>query len=219
MTLKPEFKLYLVTDRRRTGGRPLIETIRLALEGGVRAVQLREKDLPIRDYLSLAESLRSLTHTFGARLIINDRVDVCLAVDADGVHLRQDSLPPGVVRKMLGPERLIGYSAHSYYEVMGAEKAGADFAVLGPVFDTPSKRGMGQPIGTEPLVEAAKNAGIPVFAIGGITPRRLGKVKETGVHGIAVISAILEAGEIKHRAHDLVRELEPTSTSGVVPRK
>lgn len=219
MKLKPDFDLYLVTDRNRTGGRILIETLRAALEGGVRAVQLREKDLPIREYLPLAESVRTLTHKFRARLFINDRVDVCLAIGADGVHLHRGSLPPGVVRKILGPDRLIGYSTHSYREAIEAGNAGVDFVVLGPVFDTPSKRGMGQAIGLGPLKTASKNARIPVFAIGGITPQHLEEVMETGVHGIAVISAILKAGEVKRASQELIRQMESMSTGSIVPRK
>lgn len=218
MTRKIDFNLYLITDRNRTGGRPLDRVIRDALSGGVRALQYREKTLPILQVLAVAETLRKLTREHGALLIINDRVDVCLAVGADGVHLNKGSLPIPAVRKIIGPERLIGYSAHSVSEVIGAEKEGADFAVLGPVYDTPSKRGMGKPIGTAPLLAVSKKSNLPVFAIGGITPKRAEKIFQTGVHGIAVISAILEEEDVEGAVFSLGEKLKPIRREGVAPR-
>lgn len=191
-----DFSLYLVTDRHQTVGRPLLPLLREALEAGVRAVQLREKDLPTRPLLALARDVRALTREYGAKLLINDRLDIALAVEADGVHLRADSLPVSVTRRLLGPERLIGMSAHSVAEVLRAESEGADFALLGPVYATPSKLAYGAPIGLGPIEEAAQRSRLPFFAIGGITAARLGAVRRAGAQGGAVIAAILSADSV-----------------------
>ena len=120
-----DFRLYLITDR-KVSTEPLPEAVRLALEGGVRAIQFREKDLPVRELLSLALELRSITREFGAKLFINDRVDVAVAVDADGVHLGHQSIPVGAARKIVGTSMLIGVSTHDLMEAKAAEAGGAD---------------------------------------------------------------------------------------------
>jgi thiamine-phosphate pyrophosphorylase len=191
-----DFTLYLVTDRHQTGGRPLLPLLREALGAGLRAIQLRERDLPTRPLLALAEEARRLTHDHKALLLVNDRVDVVLAVGADGVHLRSDSLPVAAARRLLGPHRLIGVSAHSADEVVRAEADGADFAVLGPVYETRSKQAYGPPIGLRPIEEAARCCRLPVLAIGGITAARSGEVRRAGASGVAVISAILSAADV-----------------------
>jgi thiamine-phosphate pyrophosphorylase len=191
-----DFTLYLVTDRHQTGGRPLLLLLREALGAGLRAIQLRERDLPTRPLLALAEEARRLTHDHKALLLVNDRVDVVLAVGADGVHLRSDSLPVAAARRLLGPHRLIGVSAHSVEEVVRAEADGADFAVLGPIYETRSKQAYGPPIGLRPIEEAARCCRLPVLAIGGITAARSGEVRRAGASGVAVISAILSAADV-----------------------
>ena len=208
MTRRIDFNLYLVTDRHQTGGRPLDRVVEEALAGGVRAVQLREKDLPTREFLRWAEKLRSLTSRYGARFLINDRLDVCLAVGADGVHLRADSLPVSAARKILGPDRLIGQSAHSVLEVIKAEREGADFVVLGPIYDTPSKRSMGRPLGLSAIRTAASQASIPVFAIGGVRLERISEVIQSGSRGVAVISALLQAPDPREAAATVLCELK-----------
>ena len=213
-----DFDLYLVTDRHQTGGRPLAAVVREALAGGVRAVQLREKDLPVRELLRWAETLRSLTHDFGARLFINDQVDICLAVGADGVHLRADSLPIPVVRKVLGPERLIGRSVHTALEAVEAQRAGADFIVLGPIYDTPSKRAMGKPLGLSGIRSSTAQVAMPIFAIGGIRSDRIQDVLRSGARGVAVITAILRAPDPREAAEDLLRELKKERSSATIAR-
>jgi len=199
-----DFSLYLVTDRRQTGGRPLVPLLREAISAGLRAVQLRERDLTTRPLLLLAEEVLRLTRGQGARLLINDRADLVMALGADGVHLRSDSLPVAVVRRLLGPDRIIGVSVHSVGEVVRAESEGADFAVLGPVYDTTSKRSYGLPIGLSPIEEACKRCRIPVFAIGGITASRAGAVRRAGASGVAVISSILTAECVASATRDLL---------------
>jgi thiamine-phosphate pyrophosphorylase len=208
-------ELYLVTDRHRTGGRPLLSVVEAALRGGVRAVQLREKDLSTRELLALAEPLRRMTRLAGAALIINDRVDVCLTVGADGVHLRSDHLPIPFVRECLGRKRLIGVSCHSLEEVAEAERKGADFSVLGPVLDTPSKRPFGAPIGKEVLERAASSFRLPVYAIGGIRADRIEDIMDTGVRGVAVVSALLEAQNVEEAAREMTAILRARPSKSI----
>ena len=158
--LAVDFKLYLITDR-HASTLPLPQAIRLALEGGVRAIQLRDKDLPVRELLTLAGELRVVTREYGARLLINDRVDVAVAMDADGVHLGSQSMPCSLVRKIIGRNRMIGVSTHSLHEAKNAEEEGADFITFGPVYSTPSKSRFGPPVGLEELKRVKKKIDIP----------------------------------------------------------
>ncbi len=203
--------LYVVTDRQLTGGRPLRLVVEAALRGGARAVQLREKDLPPRELYPLALEMRQLTQAYGARLLINDRVDVALGVHADGVHLTTTSLPASSARQILGPGRLIGVSTHSSAEAQAAVEQGADFVVFGPVFFTPSKAQYGQPVGLDALraVRAAVKA--PLLAIGGIKQANLDQVLAAGADGIAVISAIISADDPTVATQDLLAALRSTN--------
>jgi thiamine-phosphate pyrophosphorylase len=194
--MKPpvDFTLYLITDRRQVpAGRTLAATVEAALRGGVRAVQLREKDLSPAELLPLAEELRCITRCYEARLLINDHIDVALAVNADGVHLGGHSLPVATVRSLLGPEKLIGVSTHHPDEITAAADAGADFVTFGPVFATPSKIPYGPPLGIDALRKACAVAALPVFALGGIKADHLSLLRDSAAHGVAVISAILAA--------------------------
>ena len=202
------FRLYLVTDRARTGGRPLLEVVEAALRGGVDAVQLREKDVPGGALFDLGRELRRQCTRYGARLIVNDRIDVALAVGADGVHLPVDSFSPGDARTLVGPTRLIGVSTHSIEQAQRAAAGGADFVVFGPIFDTPSKRPFGPPLGLEALAQAAGAVAVPVLAIGGVTAERADAARRHGAHGIAVIAAVLEAADPTAAARALRRALE-----------
>ncbi len=190
-------RLYLLTDRHQTNQRPLTSALTQALEGGARLIQLREKDLTTRKLCQLAQTLSPLFITHQAQWLINDRIDLVLALNASGVHLRTTSLPTVVARQLLGPERLIGVSTHSQQEVLRAESEGADFVVLGPVFDTPSKRKYGHPLGLQSFERTCRTARIPVYAIGGITPERVQELRRLGAYGVAVISSILQAPNIQ----------------------
>ena len=185
------FKLMLVTDRRRTI-RPVTETAQMALAGGVDAVQLRERDMSARELYDLALKLRAITREAGAALIVNERLDVALAVGADGVHLGWRSLNPADVRKLAGEKFLIGVSCHDGPQIHAAEEARANYALLGPVFHTPSKQGRVRTIGLGPLKDLVSVAKIPVLAIGGITPENAAQVMKTGVAGLAAISALTD---------------------------
>ena len=207
-----DFSLYLITDRRVTGGVPLPDAVGTALTGagsagGGCAVQLREKDLPTRELLELALRVRDLATAAGARLLINDRVDLCWASGADGVQLRTDSLPTPVVRRLLGESRLIGVSVHSRDEAVRAEAEGADFVLFGPVYETPSKSAFGPPQGLGRLTEVTARLRIPVFAVGGVTAARVPELRRAGARGAGVISAVFGADDIARAAEELQHAL------------
>jgi thiamine-phosphate pyrophosphorylase len=184
-----------VTDGGQTAGRDLVQVLSAALQAGVRAVQLREKTLDTRDLCRLTERLLPSIRAAGARLLINDRADVALALHADGVHLTRRSLPPAEARRLLGPDRLIGVSCHSVADVADAAAGGADFVVFGPVYETPSKLRYGPPVGLDSLRRARALCPLPLLAIGGITADRVAAVMEAGADGVAAISAVLSAAD------------------------
>jgi thiamine-phosphate pyrophosphorylase len=184
------FSLCLVTDRSLVTG-TLEEAVEACLGAGLKAVQLREKDLAARDLLSMARGLRESTRRHGAKLLVNDRADVALAVGADGVQRAGTSLPVSALRSITPPGFLIGASVHSLAEARAAESEGADFLLFGPVYDTPSKREYGPPQGLSVLERIASAVRLPVFAVGGVTPARVGEITRAGALGVAVIAAIL----------------------------
>lgn len=214
------FDLYLVTDRRQVRGGDLLAALERALEGGVRAVQLREKDLTGRELHALAVATRRLSSRYGAKLLVNDRVDIAMACSADGVHLGVASIPPGEARRLLGPRALIGCSAHNEPELAAAADGGADFATFGPVFATPSKAAFGPPVGIPALRSACRAARIPVFALGGVGPGNLAELFSAGVSGVGMISAVLGADDPRAAASDIVgriasaRSTEPYGKEG-----
>lgn len=191
--LPVDFNLYLITDQGQTAGRDLLMTVEEALSGGVRGVQLREKSFSARNCYELALALRDLTRRYDARLLINDRLDIALAVGADGVHLPEAGLPVTVARELLGPAKLVGVSCHSRERACEAERDGADFITFGPVWVTPSKAAYGEPLGVALLVEVAHSLAIPVFPLGGITLDRIPDLSASGIGRVALISAILSA--------------------------
>ncbi|TAL11634.1 MAG: thiamine phosphate synthase [Nitrospirae bacterium] len=203
-----DFSLYLVTDRHQTGGRPLRDVVLAALRAGVRAVQLREKDLPTRALLALARDLADLARPYEARILVNDRADVCLAAGSGGVQLPAAGLPVPAARGLVGADRLIGVSAHSADDAACAERDGADFVVLGPIFETPSKRAFGPPIGLRELERARTRCRVPLFGIGGITKDRVRDVLKAGARGVAVVGSVMAAEDVERAARELLRELE-----------
>ncbi len=171
-------------------------------------MQLREKDLSGAALLELACHLRAVTRRYGARLLINDRVDIALACEADGVHLPADSFAPADARRLLGEKRLIGVSTHGLEQAQAAAAGGADFIVFGPVFETPSKRAFGKPVGLAAVAQAAQAVTQPVLAIGGIRTERIAGVLQHGARGVAVVAAILEADDPRAAAAALRAALE-----------
>ncbi|MGE5173033.1 MAG: thiamine phosphate synthase [Betaproteobacteria bacterium] len=197
-----DFKLYLITDRKKTE-LPLSEAVRQALRGGVRAIQLREKDLPVRELLALAQEIRTITGAFGAKLFINDRVDVAVAVDADGVHLGNQSMPPEAVRKVVGKRVLIAVSTHNLDEAIAAQRGGADFITYGPIYHTEAKVKYGMPVGSESIKIMKNSINIPIFALGGIKSGNIQNVLDSGAYGIAMISAIFSADDIEAASREM----------------
>jgi thiamine-phosphate pyrophosphorylase len=186
------FSLYLITDR-AAAPRPPADVVEECLAAGLRAVQLREKDLETRDLLALADTLREATQRHGARLIVNDRADVALAAGADGVQRTHASLPVSALREIAPAGFLVGASVHSEAEARDAAGQGADFIVFGPVYDTASKRRYGLPQGLAALETVIRAVDRPVLAVGGLTPERVPEVLAAGAAGVAVIGAIYAA--------------------------
>lgn len=204
-----DFNLYLIAGRGETLGRNLEFVVEEALRGGVRAVQLRDKALSTKELYETAYELRRLTSRYGAKLLINERVDVALAVEADGVHIGADSLPIYKVRRLLGERRLIGVSCHNQVQAITAQELGADFITFGPVYYTASKAAYGDPVGVEKLDMVTGMLEIPVFALGGISLQNCAEVVSCGVRGIALISAVMAAPEPRDAAKALLAQLPP----------
>jgi thiamine-phosphate pyrophosphorylase len=204
----PDLKLYLITDS-RLFSTPCAFYFGLedALSGGAKAVQLREKDISARELLETAYWMRDLTREYNALLFINDRVDIARAAEADGVHLGQDSLPPQAARKIGGRHLLIGSSCHSLEQAVAAEQSGADFLTIGPVYETPSKKIYGNPIGVGEVTRVKSRVSIPVLAIGGIKLPMVKEVLRAGADGIALISGVLAAEDITETTGEFMRLL------------
>ncbi len=181
-------RLYAITDRKKYG-EDFLGTLERILRNGVKMVQLREKDLSGRELYHLAGQVRELTRKYEALLLINERFDVAVAVDADGVHLPEKSFPPSVVKKLF-PQLIVGFSAHSLESAKYAQEEGADFITLGPVFKT-SSHPEAKPMGTLKFKEIAQSVNIPVYALGGITWDRIKLCYKNGAYGIAGITIFL----------------------------
>jgi thiamine-phosphate pyrophosphorylase len=203
-------RLYVVTDRQQTAGRPLETVVAAAARGGAGMVQLREKDLTARELYDLGARLQRLLLPHGIPLLINDRLDVAQALDAAGVHLAGHSLSPTQARRQLGPDKLLGVSTHSLEEARRAMREGVDFIVFGPVYDTPSKRQYGAPQGLQRLAEVVAHVTCPVIAIGGIDTDNLPQVLQTGAHGVAMIRAVLAAPDPCLATRQLRQQLPST---------
>lgn len=212
-TTRVAFRLYLVTDRQQTADRPLEAVVAAAAQGGIGAVQLREKDLTARELYALGARLQEALAPYDVPLLINDRLDVALALDAAGVQLAGHSLSTAQARRILGPHRLIGVSTHQVQEARQAAVEGADFVVFGPVFATPSKLAYGPPQGLQLLASVTRQVPIPVFAIGGIDGANLAQVLAVGAHGAAFIRAVLAADDPCAAAHQLAQRLAQASLS------
>jgi thiamine-phosphate pyrophosphorylase len=191
-----DFKLYLISDRTQCGGRLLKEVLNQACNAGVRMVQLREKDLRPNKFVPLVQEVQQTLADFRPSILINDRVDVACALHAGGVHLPESGLSPDLARRCLPQKALIGCSTHSVEGARKAAEAGADFITFGPIYYTLSKAPYGDPQGIEVLKEVTQAINIPVFALGGITPDRVGACLDAGAHGVSAISAVLSAPDI-----------------------
>ena len=202
--MKNALKLYLVTDRPLSLGRDIDEIVREAVEGGVTMVQLREKECPTGEFVALAKRLKALLAPLGVPLIINDRVDVALAVDADGAHIGQSDMPYEVARRLLGKEKIIGLSVENFSDLEVANTLDVDYVGISPVYGTPTKSDTAEPFGLEGLRRAVEMSVHPTVAIGGMNDQTIGEVMAAGTDGVAVVSAICSAPSPRKAAEELL---------------
>ena len=200
--VKVDYSLYLVTDRKMLRARDLGQSIELAIQGGVTLVQLREKSVSTREFLQLALRVKEITSYYRIPLIINDRLDIALAVDAEGLHVGQDDLPMLKARELFGSRKIIGVSASTLAEALLAQQQGADYLGVGAVFSTSTKTDASE-VSLEQLETIKKSVTIPVVAIGGINETNLKQVLATGIDGVSVVSAILAKEDILMAAKQL----------------
>jgi thiamine-phosphate pyrophosphorylase len=203
---KVDWSVYVITHRRVAGDRSILDVVRAAIRGGASVVQLREKTATTREMVELGQALGEITRPAGVPLIVNDRLDVALAIAAEGVHVGHDDMPVGLARRLIGPDLLLGASPETLSEARQMERDGADYLGVGDVYGTPSKSDAGTPIGVDGLTEVIRAVSIPVVAIGGITLENAGAVIQAGAAGVAVISAVVGAPDPEAAARRL-REL------------
>jgi thiamine-phosphate pyrophosphorylase len=209
-----DWSLCLVADAEAAGRRDLVPIIREAGEAGATLVQLRVKKWETRRFLEVALRASRILRQMHIPLIVNDRIDIALSCEADGVHLGQEDLPLPYARKILGQERIIGISVNTQKEALEAESGGADYIGVGPIFPTASKEKTGSILSLESLRSIRQKVKIPILAIGGITAETAGEVVSSGADGIAVISAIMGAGSISTATKNLLAQIKE-SRSGV----
>ncbi len=201
-----DYSLYLITDRSFLKGKSLKTAVEQAILGGVTLVQVREKNISTREFYNVALEVKEITSYYKVPILINDRIDIAQAIDADGVHLGQSDMPIKLARKILGRDKVIGISAGNVKEAIDAEEDGADYLGIGTIFYTGTKKDIKTPIGIEGLKEVCNSIKIPSVAIGGINETNFREVLSTGTNGISVISAILDQNDIKQAAKSLINK-------------
>lgn len=204
MKAQPDYSIYLVTDEGCLQGRALLDCVREALDGGVTLVQYRAKTASSAEMYNEALQLKALCDSFKVPLIINDRLDIAMAVGAAGVHLGQDDLPCVAARKILGEDYIIGVSAHNPAEAKAALQSGADYLGCGAVFGTATKADV-KKLGTEGLTAICREKGLPVVGIGGVTADNYREVRAAGADGAAIVSGILAQPDISATARAIAR--------------
>jgi thiamine-phosphate pyrophosphorylase len=205
------WRLYVITDPKASRGRSDLQVAEAAIAGGADVLQLRDKEASSGRLYEVALQLRKLTRDAGIPFIVNDRLDIALAADADGVHVGQTDLPASVARKIMGPGRILGVSVDTVEEAVLAERDGADYLGVGPVFEARgTKPDAGLPLGVDRIARIRRRCGLPIVAIGGINAENARTVREAGADAAAVISAVVSADDIAHAARRLKRILEDT---------
>lgn len=203
-----DYSLYLVTDRALSKGRSLLEIIKSAVEGGVTIVQLREKDCSTREFLKIAQEVKDLCSPLGVPLIINDRVDIALAVGAEGLHIGQSDMPYEIARKLMGPSAIIGLSVENVQDALNAEKIDVDYLGLSPIYSTPTKIDIHHELGLEGIREIRKISRHPLIAIGGVNIHNTAEIIAAGSDGIAVVSAICSAEDPRSASQKLLAQVK-----------
>ncbi|MGD8652702.1 MAG: thiamine phosphate synthase [Desulfobacterales bacterium] len=198
-----DYSLYLVTDRGLACGRSNLEVVTAAVDGGTTVVQLREKDCPTLEFIQQAQSIKAFLRKRNIPLIINDRVDIAQAVKADGVHLGQSDMPLEMAKGILGNTMIIGISAESIEDAITAEKGGADYLGISPIYATPTKTNTAPALGLEGLREIRKAVSLPLVGIGGLNKDNAADVIRNGADGVAVVSAIVAADDPEVAARKL----------------
>lgn len=200
-------KLYLVTNRYQDSLENFLEKVETACRSGVTIIQLREKNLTTNQYYQLAKQVKEITDAYQVPLIIDDRLDVCLAVDAAGLHIGDDELPVSVARKVLGPEKILGVTAKTVKRALEAETSGADYLGTGAIFPTTTKENA--PITLiSTLKTICQTVAIPVVAIGGLTSENIDQLIGTGIAGVAVVRDLIQAEDIVAKAHAFLTKLD-----------
>jgi thiamine-phosphate pyrophosphorylase len=202
-----DYSLYLVTDRDLIGNKDFAETVEEAIKGGVTLVQIREKNLSTLEFFQLALGIKEIAKKHSVPFIVNDRVDIALAVDADGVHIGQEDIPLTVARKLLGPTKIIGVSVSTLKQALAAQHEGADYLGIGAVFPTTTKNDADH-VSLKDLQEIKAEVTVPVVAIGGINKNNIHNVMATGVDGAAVVSAIIACSDPYEAAVHLCRVMK-----------
>lgn len=204
--MKPylDYTLYFVTDRNLMNADTVESSVLLAIRGGCTIVQLREKDTPSREFYETALRVRDVCRDHSVPFIINDRLDIALAVNADGVHVGQDDLPADVVRPLIGPDKILGVSASNVKEALKARADGADYLGVGAMFATDTKKDA-RTVSIDELKAIKSAAALPVVAIGGVGPGTANALAGTGIDGIAVVSAVAAAADVEAAARELKR--------------
>ena len=204
-----DYTLYLVTDREILGNRNLEDAVEEAILGGVTLVQLREKNCSSLEFYNTAKNIKEITRKYNIPLIINDRLDIAQAIDADGVHIGQEDMPVDLARKILGQHKVIGVSAQTLEQALMAEEEGADYLDVGAIFNTTTKRDAIQDMGLKILKDIKVKVNIPIVGIGGIDHSNAKSVIQTGADGVAVVSCILKETDIRNsskRLYDIVKK-------------
>jgi thiamine-phosphate pyrophosphorylase len=207
--LLSDYRLYLVTDSRLHRGYSVLEQVELALQGGIRIIQLREKEMPERDFIRLASEALKLTRARNAFLIINDSIEVARLVGADGLHLGQEDMFLKEARKILGADAVIGVSVKTAGEALQADRDGADYVAVNGVFPTATKEDLGYLPGLEGVAKIRQTTGLPVIAIGGINLQNCCSVIEAGAHGVAVVTAITMSDDIPCTCRSFFKQMDP----------
>jgi len=202
-----DYTLYVITDNILSQGREHAEVARAAIQGGATVIQFRDKALGSRALLETAGEIKALCKQAGIPFIANDRLDIALAVDADGLHLGQEDLPAAIARKFLGKGKILGVSATNLDEALQAEAEGADYLGVGPIFATGTKPDAAPPMGVEELREVVERVSMPVVAIGGIGHGNVSQVIAAGADGVAVISAVVSAPDIAAATAELLARI------------
>lgn len=212
--MKNQLKLYLVTDRSLSSGRSLEEVVSEAVAGGVTMVQLREKDASTGEFVELAFRLKEILKPYNVPLIINDRVDVALAVDAEGLHIGQSDMPYEIARKLLGSDKIIGLSVENMDDLLEANRLDVDYVGISPVYGTPTKTDTAEPFGLEGLRRAVALSDHPTVAIGGMNAGTIADVIAAGTDGVAVVSAICSADSPRSAAKELLEIIDRSGQAG-----